>query len=155
MTTSTSETHYRSKSHPGEQAPPVVFGSFLMQPIAAAMMPVMIIAVIMVLQSRDPLPFVGWAAPAAVGAASAWTWFRMRSLIVEVVVTHNGAAALTILESLGRRSEFRIQRVFDVRPTSRGTQITVGLATYTLETDDWPEMKALTTALERAKAFYD
>jgi hypothetical protein len=132
----------------------VVFGSYLVRPIAAAMMPVMVIAVAMVLQGRDPLPFVAWAGPAAIALASAWTWFRMRSVIVEVVVTNNGAAALTILESLVRSTRPRLQRVFDVRRNDRGIQITVGLATYVLESDEWPRMEDLIRDLESARTFY-
>ena len=126
-----------------------------MRPIAACMTPVMIAGLILVLQGYDPLPFVAWAAPVAFGVAFAWTWYRMRSLIVELIVTHNGAAAQTVLESLRRPERLRIQRVFDVRSSADGLQVTIGRATYLLATEDWDESADLERALNVARAYYD
>jgi hypothetical protein len=119
------------------------------------MTPVMIAGLILVLQGYDPLPFVAWAAPAAFGVAFAWTWYRMRSLIVEMIVTHNGAAALTVLESLRHPPKPRIQRVFDVRSVAQGLQVTIGRATYVLDTGEWAESADMARALTQAKLYYD
>ena len=154
-TESGSIRRFRSRLHPGEVSAPVAFGAFLVKPIGAVMTPVMVVGVILVLQQVDPLPYVLWACPLALCLAGAWTWFRIRSLTVEIVVTHNGAAALTVLEAVSPRHQPRIQRVFDARSMSAGAQVTIGRASYILESADWPDLHELVSMLSEAKAFYD
>ncbi len=155
MSESKSVQHFRSRLHPGDVAVPVAFGSFLVKPIASTMTPVMIVGAIMVLEGHDPLPFIAWSAPVAFGLAFAWCWFRLRTLIVEIVVTHNGAAALTVLESLRPTSRPRMQRVFDVRSVSRGFQVTIGHVNLEVDGDNWSETDEIARALETAKAYYE
>ncbi len=119
------------------------------------MTPVMIAGVILVLQEHDPLPFLFWSSPLALLIAAIWTWYRVRSRIVEFVVTRNGAAALSVVESLRATFEPRVQRVFDVRVHEDAVQVTVGRATYMLASAEWPAMEELALALRQAKAFYD
>ncbi len=126
-----------------------------MRPIAACMTPVMIAGLILVLQGHDPLPFVAWAGPAAFCIASGWTWYRMRTLIVELIVTRNGAAPLTMLESLRHGWKPRVQRVFDVRSAVEGLQVTIGRATYILDTEEWADSADMARALQKAKSYYD
>jgi hypothetical protein len=152
---SESEVRFRSDLHPGDVAAPVAFGHFLVRPIAATMVPAMLVGLVLVLQQQDPLPYVLWSFPLALALAGIWTWFRIRSVIVEFVVTRNGAAALTVMEAVHSRSRPHIQRVFDARAVARGAQVTVGHATYTLETEHWDDLAELLKSLTAAKAYYE
>ena len=146
---------FRSLSHPGASPIPVVFGRFLVRPLAATMIPAMLVGLVLVLQAVDPLPFVLWAFPGAMVLAMAWTWFRMRSEVVEIVVSHNGAILKSVLEAAGSHDPGRLQRVFDVRPEAESLNVTVGHTATRLARAEWPESLALHDALVVAKAFFD
>ncbi len=145
---------FRSADHPGTTSRPLVFGRFLVKPLAATTIPVMIVALALVLELYDPLPFISWSFPLAFAAASVWTWFRMRALIIEIHVRYNGAAAFSVAEVIGAAARPDIQRVFDVRRESDEVFVTIGLTSYRLTAELWEELDPLAHALEEARLYY-
>ncbi len=146
---------FRSVDHPGDQSVAVVFGRRLVQPLGAVMIPVMLVGLVLVLRGVDPLPYVTWSFPLAFVIAGAWTSYTLRTSVVELRVTRNGAVALSFFEVSTRSDEPRLQRVFDVRGGMEAVVVTIGLASVRLTRSRWPELAEMEVYLRRAKDFYE
>ncbi len=141
--------------HPGDQSVATVFGRNLVRPLGAVMIPVMLVGLVIVLQGVDPLRYVAWSFPLAFAIAGAWTSYSLRTTVVEVRVTRNGAVALSIFEVATRSTEPRVQRVFDVRGGMEAVVVTIGLASVDLKRSRWPDLAELEVYLRKAKDFYE
>ncbi|MBT8399383.1 MAG: hypothetical protein KJO98_02805, partial [Rhodothermia bacterium] len=95
---------FRSVDHPGDQNVATVYGRNLVRPLGAVMIPVMLVGLAIVLRGVDPLPYVSWSFPLAFVIAGAWTSYSLRTTVVELRVTRNGAVALSVFEVSTRSS---------------------------------------------------
>lgn len=145
---------FRSRSHPEGQTLATIFGIRYVRPLAAAMIPAMIVALVVVLQAGDVLQFIRWSFPIAMLVAAVWTSYRLRTVTVEIVVSPRGARALTAYEVLKRRKDLGMQRVFDIRRADAFVEVTIGLSLVRLQRADWSELTELLESLEAARQFY-
>lgn len=141
---------FKSLDHPGHRLWPAVYGLSLVQPLAACMLPVMILTLVGVLEGMPILPYALWAAGAAVALASAWTSFQMRRKLAEIVVDDEWVRTRSIWDVARGRSAPSM-RVLDVRDYGSWALITVGLTSHTVERQDWSEYDSLVSALIAAR----
>lgn len=136
--------------HPENLPWPVVYGRALLTPLATCMLPVMILTLVGVLEGVRVVPHVFWAAGAAVLLASAWTSFRLRSRIVEVQIDDGWVRVRSAWDVVHRRREPR-RRLLEVRDYGSWADVTVGLASYELQREDWPEYERLVEVLSSVR----
>lgn len=115
------------------------------------MLPVMILTLIAVLEGIRILPGAFWAAGAALVIASAWTTFRIQATVAEICIDGPLVAARTVWEVVND-VEVRREQVLDVRDYGRWMHVTIGLTTYDLDREYWPEYTRLVAALRNCAA---
>ena len=141
---------FRSVDHPGTAPPAVVYGRALVRPIGVCMLPVMIGALVAVLQGFPVLSYLLIGFPGAIAVAMLWTHYRMRTTLAEIRVRPDAAALRTVWEC-ARREPPAWRRVLDLRTTRSTIEATIGRGTYVLRTARWPEHDALLEALRHAR----
>lgn len=147
---STSESHrFVSTAHPGDLSWQVVYGRALVRPLAACMLPVMILTLVAVLEEATIIPGALWAAGGALFIASSWTTFRIQTEVAEIRVGLDFVAIRTVWETLNS-IEPPLQQILDVRDYGKWMHVTIGLTTYELDRRRWPRYKELGMALKRS-----
>ena len=138
---------FTSEAHPHSLPWAVVYGKALVRPIAACMLPVMILTLVAVLEGVQILPGLFWASGAALLVASAWTSFRLQREIAEIRVASDLACIRTVWEALNEpRAEWH--QVLDVRDYGTWAHVTIGFASYELDRDRWSRYRELIEALK-------
>lgn len=147
LTTASEVLTFRSEAHPESLPWAVVYGRALVRPIAACMLPVMILTLVAVLEGVQILPGLFWASGAALLVASAWTSFRLQRDVAEIRVGADLACVRTVWEILNEpRAEW--QQVLDVRDYGTWAHVTVGYASYELDRERWSRYKEMVDALK-------
>jgi hypothetical protein len=141
---------FESIHHPGSRSWTRVVGGALVRPIAATVLPVMIVVTTRALQLGVIWPYVAWGFPAALLVASAWTRFKLGRQIAEIRLQPGQAAVRSVHDVLvGARPDW--QALHDVRVTARSLTVSVGWAAFELAGSEWPRFEALQNALEAAR----
>ncbi|GIV59702.1 hypothetical protein GQ464_003255 [Rhodocaloribacter litoris] len=141
---------FRSTLHPGTAPATLVYGRALVRPLGACVLPVMVGALLAVLQEAPALAYLTRGFPAALAVAMLWTHFRLRALPAEVQVVP-GAAAVRTVWACARNEPPAWFRILDLRLTPDALQVTLGYTPYTLPFDRWPEHDDLLAALQEAR----
>jgi len=115
------------------------------------MLPIMIGALIAVLQGFPALLYLTVGFPAAVLTAGTWTFYRMHATVAEIQVRPGAAAVRTIWECLHDRP-IRWVPIFELRTSGASLTAALGDASYELDRTAWPEADALLEALTAARA---
>ena len=142
---------YRSTAHPGERSLAAVFGIAVVTPLANCMLPVMIVTLVALLEGVFFLPYFLVASLAALGVASLWTHFALRSTPAAIQVKGDRAAVSTIWEVLQPFPHFDWRPVYDLRDHSEGLTVTIGYDYYLLYRANWPRLASLADVLEQAR----
>lgn len=142
---------YRSIHHPGHTSRLLLYGQWLVRPLAMCSLPIMILTLVDVLQGRSILPYLFFGFPAALALASAWTGFRMRSAAAEIAIDGPYAEVRTVLDVLSRRPPNPWRMVLDVRKSEDHFQVAIGESVFELPDSDWPEVGQLVRALQTAR----
>lgn len=137
---------FTSTAHPGTLPWGFVYGRALVQPIAACMLPVMVLTLVAVLEGVRILPGVFWASGAALLVASAWTTFRLQRVVAEIRVTPEMASIRTVWEVMSDEPHWK--PVLAVRDYGSWADVTIGLASYEIERDRWENYDELIAALK-------
>lgn len=146
---STLDSHrFVSTSHPGTLPWQVVYGRALVRPLAACMLPVMIITLVAVLEGVQILPGAFWAAAGALFVASTWTTFRIQSEVAEIRIGVDLVAVRTVWEILNNVDP-QWEHILDVRDYGRWMHVTIGLGSYELDRKRWPQYDDLARVLRR------
>lgn len=143
------EQVYRSSLHPGHRSASVLFGSEVVRPLAACMIPVMLGALNYMLTGRDPLRFLTLGFPIAMIVASAWTIFQLRRRVAEVVIRGEAVRILSAWQVAAGQSEDWVS-LLDVRRESSGLVVTLGHDTRNLLNADWPNLSRMEEVLRTA-----
>lgn len=147
LSTASEVLTFTSEAHPQSQPWSVVYGRALVRPIAACMLPVMILTLVAVLEGVQILPGLLWASGAALVVASAWTSFRLQREVAEIRVASDMACIRTVWETLNEPlAEWH--QVLDVRDYGTWAHVTVGFASYELDRERWNRYKDLIDALK-------
>lgn len=117
------------------------------------MIPVMIGALVSMLQGYAALPYLTIGFPVAALAATLWTWVRVRGELCEIHIHEESVAVRSLFEAALPASELEWKRIIDVDHEGRSATITLGLSSYRLEQADWPEWTIILRSLETARAF--
>lgn len=143
-----------SRAHPRSLPSGIVYGRAIVRPIAACMLPVMILTLVAVLEGLQIFPGVIWGTAAAFVAASAWTSFRLHRELAEIRILSELACLRTVWDVLhDAPDEWR--PVLDIRDYGSWALASVGDASYEIEREKWAEYKNMIAAFKRsARAAY-
>lgn len=126
--------------------------SYIVHPLAVCMLPVMIGALIAVLEGYPVLPFLTVGFPLAMILAMTWTVFQVFGTIAEVHVRPGAAAVRTVSEVLRSPSPSLMWKpIYELRKASSMIVVALGDATYELPRRQWPETDTLLDALRAAR----
>lgn len=131
----------------------VVYGRSLVRPLAACMLPVMIITLVAVLEGVRILPGALWAAGGALLLASSWTTFRIQVEVAEIQIAEDFIAVRTVWDIL-KNVDPQWERILDVRDYGRWMHVTIGLSSYELDRKRWPHYDELAGALRMSAGLY-
>ncbi len=148
------ESPYFSRHFPANQSYRSVLSTWVIRPIAFCMLPVMIGALIAILEGFPGLPFLTIGFPLALICASVWAWFRIQVTPAALYIREGAASLQTVWESLRSPSKRQWLPIFELRRGPSFVTLALGDATYYLEHDDWPDLEALLNALHEARSTY-
>ena len=137
----------KSVRHPGTRSRGYVFSAHLIRPLAACMLPVMIGALISMLEGLPVLQYLYVGFPLALGVAAIWTAINTERKLAEIHLRPDAIAVRTILGSASPPDELSWYRLLDVRSSDSEIKITVGYDIFQLEREYWPEFESLKSEL--------
>ncbi|MFT4605657.1 MAG: hypothetical protein ACI9W4_002401 [Rhodothermales bacterium] len=143
------EQVYKSVLHPGHRSISVLFGSEIVRPLAACMLPVMLGALNYMLTGRDPLRFLTIGFPFAMVIASGWTIFQLRRRVAEVMIRGEAVRILSAWQVAAGHGEDWVS-LLDVRREPSGLVVTLGHDSRHLLVADWPNLSRMETVLRAA-----
>lgn len=138
----------RSRRHPDGRSRPMVFTAALVRPLGVCMMPVMLITLAAMLQGNPVLSALYVWFPVALAVAGAWTWIRVRDVIVEIHLTDDAVAVRSLMDAAEPQAPLSWRRLLDAR-VEGGTRLTVTLGheEFRLFRSDWAHADDLFTSL--------
>jgi hypothetical protein len=122
----------------------------LVRPIAVLTLPVMIAALVSVLQARPALFYVYYGFPAALALAMLWTHFDVRMRTAEIHVRDGEVAFRSIWEAAGTPLPLEWETLFEVRRTPHSATIACGVRAVELDREAWPGFDDLLETLSSA-----
>lgn len=140
---------FNSCHHPGKRPAALVYGSALVRPVAATMLPLMIAMTTIVLQSGTVWTWAVWGVPIALTLATMVTHHRLSRQTAELHLRGEVVALRSVSDVIYDR-DLEWDPLFDVRTTRYAVEFSAGWTTHTLSRDDWPEDEALGRALQHA-----
>ena len=141
---------FYSTAHPAGTSAGLVWARALVRPLAAALLPVMVVTLVAALEGAGLLPFLWGGFPGAIAAAMLWTRYRLAQTPAEIHVRGAEAALRTVTDVL-RHGRLTWRPVLDLRKTQTTFVIALGRTHYELDDADWPDVRALLDALQRAR----
>ena len=111
------------------------------------MIPVMIGALVSMLQGYAALPFLTVGFPVAAASALIWTWIRVRGVICEIHIHEESVAVRSLFDAALPSSDLEWKRIIDVDQEGLSASLTVGLSSFRIEQGDWPEWTLILRSL--------
>ena len=145
---------FESRRHPGTSSWQWVFAVALVRPLAMCVLPLMIAALIAVLQGFPALVYLTVGFPIALLLASVWTVYQMMATTVEILVRPGFAAIRSLWEVVFQRRAVTWLPILDLRTNPTHLILGLGDASYILERKQWPNADALLDTLRAARAAY-
>lgn len=146
-TTTSQVPTFASKSHPHSLPWAAVYGRALVRPIAACMLPVMILTLVAVLEGVLIFPGLLWASGGALLTASAWTSFRLQREVAEIRISPDIVCVRTVWDVLNNaRTEWA--QVLDVRDYGTWAHVMIGFTSYEIDRDRWERYEDLVAGLK-------
>lgn len=139
-----------SAHHPGGRSKPAVAGAGLVRPLGFCMLPVMIGALVSMLQGFAALPFLTIGAPIAAICALAWTWIQIRGEACEIHIHDDSVAIRSLFDAALPSTRLEWKRVIHVEVDGTRADVTHGLSSLRIEQKSWPEWTDIVKALRRA-----
>lgn len=143
-----------SRRHPGPSPWQWVFAVALVRPLTLCLLPLMIAALIAVLQGFPALLYLTIGFPAALLAASAWTVYQMMTTTAAVLVRPGFAAMQSVWDVVLRKRTMTWLPILDLRTNPTHLILGLGDASYVLDRTEWPNADALLDTLRTARAAY-
>ena len=141
---------FASTTHPGAASVYGIYARGFVRPFALCILPVMIGALLAVLQGYPALIFLTLGLPGAAGLAALWTLFGMQTRPAELCVRPGAASVRTVWACLLNLPR-RWHPIFDLRTTPATLTLGLGDAAYELDRAAWPESEAMLDALRAAR----
>jgi len=134
-----------STLHPGGRTKAAIVGTALAKPVGICMLPVMMGALVGMLQGYPVLGFLYFGFPISLLVASGWSWIQVRNIICEVHI-HDGVVAIrSQWEAADLPSALNWRRLIDSSEIESGLRITLGLEEYSLHRQEWDRWSALSS----------
>jgi len=146
-----STTSFRSTLHPGQMPRRWAYTLALIRPLMLCMLPVMVAALLAVLQGFPALVYLTVGFPVAALVAMVWTLFRMQTALAEIHVRPGAAAVVTVWRAAGSQQKLVWQPIYEIRSHAKEVSFGLGDASYELDRSRWPEADALIHALRAAR----
>ena len=146
---------FPSSHHPGDTSFTLVVARAQAQPVALALIAVLVVSFVVLMQGSPVLGTLAWAAPLAYAVAAGWSLYELRRRPAEIVL-RGGFAAVRSVWDVARRpdpasdSELRLYRVFPPNRVDGELSVGIGHQVYTLRPEDWPKFGRLKDALHAA-----
>ena len=137
---------YRSVDHPDGRLRSWEYASALVRPIGVCMLPVMIGALVAMLEGLPALRYLTIGSPIAIAVASVWTWIRVRDDIVEVCVSQEkqGVSVLSRHDAASPRRPESWMRLFNIKfDAENHIFLMVGHEEFRLDATRFPEVDRL------------
>ncbi|MFQ5571922.1 MAG: hypothetical protein ACE5G0_19760 [Rhodothermales bacterium] len=115
------------------------------------MLPIMVGALIAMLQGYPALAFLTLGFPIAVTIASVWTLFRLQATTAEIYVRPGAASVRSVRDCFRKNHPFHWVPILDLRSGERSLTLSLGDTTYELDRTDWPDADALLKTLVMAR----
>lgn len=141
---------FRSIRHPGPRTKAVVAATALVRPLGFCMLPVMIGALVTMLQGYWALPWLTVGFPIASACALAWTWIRIRHDVCEITISDGRVSARSVFEAAEPVSPANWKWLIDLHDHGDYARATIGLSSIRLDRDEWPRWHAMIPALDYA-----
>lgn len=101
------------------------------------MLPVMIITLFAMLEGQQVLSAIYVGFPAAFLLASAWTWIRIRDIIVEIHVGQERIAVRSLFDAAAPEKDLHWSTLLDARREGNRIILQVGHEEFRLIEKDW------------------
>ncbi len=131
---------FRSTRYVGDQPPAVLFGQALGVPVGICALPVMIAALVTMLQGGRPLPFLLVWFPVSLAVAWFWTASRLRTEVVELSLGSTLVSFRTRWEVATQRPSRPGSALLDVRKSGHDLLLTIGHETIALPRLRWTDL---------------
>ena len=141
---------FYSTAHPAGTPASLVWARALVRPLAAALVPVMLVTLAAALEGASLLPFLLGGFPVATVAAMLWTRYHLAQTVAEIHVREREAAVRTVAEVLGH-GRLAWRPVLDLRKTKTTFVVALGRTQHEFDDADWPDVRHLLDALQRAR----
>lgn len=142
---------FHSILHPGSMPLRWAYTMALIRPLMLCMLPVMIAALLAVLQGFPALVYLTVGFPIATLVAMLWTLFRMQAALAEIHVRPGAAAVVTVWRAAGSKQKLVWQPIYEIRTHAKEVSFGLGDANYELDRSRWPDADALIHALRAAR----
>lgn len=142
---------FHSLRHPNGRGKAAVVSTALGKPFGVCMLPVMIAALIAMLQGSPVLTYLYVGFPIALAVSSAWVWIRVRSVVCELHLGDASMALRSLVDAADPPSSLNWQLILDISSNNDGLRLTLGLEEFELIASDWEEWSDLTAALHAAR----
>lgn len=116
------------------------------------MIPVMIGALVSMLQGFDALPYLTVGFPVAATCATIWTWVRVRGEVCEIHVHDDSVSIRSLFDAALPATPLEWKRVIDVERQPHMATVTIGLSSFRITQQDWPEWTHVVRALQQASS---
>jgi hypothetical protein len=140
---------FRSVAHPDGRPARVVYAQWIVAPLGACTLPIMIGATASALEGNPVWGYLVWGFPVALIAASIWTHFSLATTPAELHLRAGQCAVQSVYDVLYDRP-LRWSTLYDVRVSTDLLEISVGWTTRVCRRTEWPEFSRLREASRQA-----
>lgn len=142
---------FRSLQHPGSLPLRWAFALALIRPLTICMLPVMVAALLAVLQGFPALAYLTVGFPGAMVVAVLWTVFRMQATVTEIHIQPGAAAVVTVWQAAGKNRPLAWKPIYEIRTHTKEFSFGLGDASYELDRSRWPDADVLIHKLRAAR----
>jgi len=107
------------------------------RPLGVCMLPVMIVTLVAMLEGQQVLSAIYVGFPVALSLAAAWTWIRIRDIIVEIHVGEDRIAVRSLYDAAMPEKDLHWSRLLDARRDGSRLSLQIGHEEFRLEEHDW------------------
>ena len=141
---------FQSNSHPRGASAALVYSRAMVPPLAATLVPLMLLALAAVLMGGRIWPHFFWMAPPALALSWGWARFQLGRVIAEVCVRPGqGAAAVRSIHEVLAGTTPQWHRAARLRLERRALRLDLGDTSYRLLLDRWEQAEDLRNALRQ------
>jgi hypothetical protein len=140
---------FYSVDHPNGMPAGMVYAQWIVTPLGACTLPIMIGATASALEGNPIWGYLVWGFPAALVAATLWSHFALVTTPAELHL-RSGQCAIRSVADVLRDRPLRWSNLYDVSVSTDRIEISLGWTTRLCRREDWPEFAELRDASNQA-----